>query len=161
MRLSSYGLSVRHLVHRGELGVGRRRWLRQWVPRHVFLLHFLLLIGLDLLLSLLFLNLVLSDHVLDMLSSLVLFTSLLRALLLLLQSDPGFAFSDEAFAGLDLFLTVLPLFLLLLLLGVLCFILPFLLSSLPDSLFFLLGALCLILSCFGLLSLCFTCHLHL
>ena len=136
MRLGSYGLSVRHLVHRGELRVGRRRWLRQRVPRHIFLLHFLLLVGLDLLLSLLFLNLVLSNDVLDMLGPLVLFASLLRALLLLLEVDPGLAFGDEAFAGLDLFLAVLPLFLLLLILGILCFIFPFLLSSLPDSLFF-------------------------
>ena len=136
MRLGSYGLSVRHLVHRGELGVGRRRWLRQRVPWHIFLLHFLLLVGLDLLLSYLFLNLVLSNHVLDMLGPLVLFASLLRALLLLLKVDPGLAFGNEALAGLDLFLTVLPLFLLLLILGVLCFIFPFLLSSLPDSLFF-------------------------
>ena len=136
MRLGSYGLSVRHLVHRGELGVGRRWWLRQRVPRHIFLLHFLLLVGLNLLLSLLFLNLVLSNHVLDMLGPLVLFASLLRALLLLLKVDPGLAFGNEALAGLDLFLTVLPLFLLLLILGVLCFIFPFLLGSLPDSLFF-------------------------
>ena len=151
LRLGSYLLSVRHLVHWGELGVRRRGWLRERVPRYIFLLHFLLLVGLNLLLSLLFFNLVLSNHVLDMLGPLFLKMSLLRALLLLLEVKPGLAFSDEALAFLYLFLTILPLFLFLLIFAVLSFLFPFLLSSFSFSLFFGQGALCFILCSFSLL----------